>query len=930
MLNLVSLDLETTGLDPARDAIIEIGAIRFQGSRVEAEWSTLVNPGRPLPPFITQLTGIDDSMLANAPRFVDVAGELREFVGDEPVLGHQVSFDLSFLRRRGLFEDNPALDTYDLAAVVLPNASRYSLGALASALTVPLQTAHRALDDARTTMQVYQRLLDRILALPPGLVQQIATLAPQLEWSAGWVFEEALDRLIDSGITPPEAAPRAWSALPKPRSDRPPLKPREDRHPLDTEGLAALLEPGGALAKTFPNYEHRSQQVTMLSAVSEAFNAGTHLLVEAGTGTGKSMAYLIPAFAWAKTNGERVLISTNTINLQDQLINKDIPDLRMAMGEDFWVAVLKGRGNYLCPRRMAAMTRLGPKTIEEARVLAKTLVWLHGGGSGDVAEISLRGPVEGAVWSRLASDAEECSMEACLLHTGGICPYYQAHRAAETAHVIIVNHALLLADIGTGSRVIPEYRYLIVDEAHHLEATTTRGLRFSVTELELQRALKDLGGPTGGLLGRTLRLAKRELPAASIEQVRSAVAEMEEQTQVCSRLTPPFFGSLSAFMEEKREGRPLGPYGQQERILPSVRTLPDWSHVEIAWDALRTPVATVADRLTSLAEGVQGLAETGLEAAEDLSVALRTNAHSLADILTQLDQMIFEGDPAQITWIQLQGEPPRLSLHAAPLSVGPLVEEHIWHEKEAVVMTSATLTTAGEFDYLRQRLSADEADELAVGSPFDFESSTLFYLINDIPEPIERNAYQRTLERGLIALCRATGGRALVLFTSNNQLMATARAISEPLASDGIQVLEQGAGASRHALLESFRSMDHAVLLGSRSFWEGVDVPGQALSILAIARLPFDVPTDPIIAARSETFDDPFREYSLPEAILRFRQGFGRLIRTRTDRGVVVCFDRRLISKAYGNAFLASLPDCTRRSGPMSALPEAAARWIGL
>ncbi|HJX40829.1 MAG TPA: helicase C-terminal domain-containing protein, partial [Anaerolineales bacterium] len=216
------------------------------------------------------------------------------------------------------------------------------------------------------------------------------------------------------------------------------------------------------------------------------------------------------------------------------------------------------------------------------------------------------------------------------------------------------------------------------------------------------------------------------------------------------------------------------------------------------------------------------------------------------------------------------------------------------------------------------------------GSPFDFENSTLLYLINDIPEPAEGRAYQRQVESGLVALCTATAGRTLVLFTSNEQLNTTARAISPLLNAKGIQVLTQSAGASRHALLESFKSSEGAVLLGTRSFWEGVDVPGPALSILAIVRLPFDVPSDPIIAARSETFEDPFREYSLPEAILRFRQGFGRLIRTRSDRGVVVSFDRRLLSKPYGQTFLASLPDCTRRVGPMSALPREAARWLNL
>jgi ATP-dependent DNA helicase DinG len=244
-------------------------------------------------------------------------------------------------------------------------------------------------------------------------------------------------------------------------------------------------------------------------------------------------------------------------------------------------------------------------------------------------------------------------------------------------------------------------------------------------------------------------------------------------------------------------------------------------------------------------------------------------------------------------------------------------------------MTSATLTAAGEFDYIRQRLSAADADELALGSPFDFETSTLLYLVNDIPEPNAGAAYQRAVEQGLIQICRATRGRALALFTSYTQLRRTSEAVSGPLAAAGVSVFEQGEGASRHALLETFRTTEQAVLLGTRSFWEGVDVPGEALSVLIIVRLPFDVPSDPIIAARAETYESPFYQYSVPEAILRFRQGFGRLIRTRSDRGVVVSFDRRLISKTYGRAFVDSLPRCTVRTGPLSDIPKAAVRWLG-
>jgi DNA polymerase-3 subunit epsilon/ATP-dependent DNA helicase DinG len=334
--------------------------------------------------------------------------------------------------------------------------------------------------------------------------------------------------------------------------------------------------------------------------------------------------------------------------------------------------------------------------------------------------------------------------------------------------------------------------------------------------------------------------------------------------------------------------------------------------------------------LGSMSDALESLAEGGVEPAVNLAVAARIARRSLGEVYQQLDQMIFEPDTDMIYWIELSSQSERLSMHAAPLEIGPLVEKYLWHEKEAVIMTSATMTTAGEFDYLRRRLYAQDADELAVGSPFNHEESTLLYLVNDIPEPVERQAYQRALEGGLLRLLTATDGRGLILFTSNSHLRTTANAIAEPLARAGIQLYEQSSGVSRHALLEGFKTTERSVLMGTRSFWEGVDVPGQALSVLGIVRLPFDVPNDPIIAARSETYEQPFGEYTVPEAILRFRQGFGRLIRTRSDRGVVVVFDRRILSKGYGRAFVDSLPRCTVRTASLSDLPRAAARWLNL
>lgn len=925
MQSIVALDLETTGLDPTRDAIIEIGAVRFQGSRIEDTWEQLINPGRPVPRFVTQLTGINDSMLANAPRFKSIALELEKFVGDSPILGHNIKFDISFLGRQGLFTDNLSLDTYDLASVLMPSAGRYRLGALASALGVFPGKSHRAFDDAKTVHQVYIRLFDLVHKLPPTLVEEITRLGEEIEWGAGSAFEEVLETLEIQETDTPYI--ELFGVHEKPQVRK--LEPLAERSPIDPEELSAVLEPSGQFARKFAGYEHRSQQISMLQSVAHSLSNSEHLLVEAGTGTGKSLAYLIPAFAWAEQNGERVVISTNTINLQDQLSKNDIPAINNVLESEYRSAVLKGRRNYICPRRLDALRRLGPRTSEEMRVLAKILVWLIGGGSGDRNEINLNGPEELAVWARLSAESEDCSPENCSRYGSRSCPYFQARENADGAHVVIVNHALLLADISTGNRVIPEYKYLIVDEAHHLEAATTLGLSFRVTEGEFRRHLNDLGGTKPGMLQRVILYARNWLTPSQAADLERVIKSTNEQVKECSSFISELFKSLDHFLLQQREEKPLGSYGQQERITNAVRTLPDWSNVEMAWDLLRQPLVDAIKSVLEIGEGLVNLSTGENDQGEDLFIALRSTGHSLSEILERLDQLIFEPDPKMIYWLELSANLERISLRAAPLEIGHLVEEYLWNEKEAVIMTSATMTTAGEFDYIRSRLNALDADELLLGSPFDFETSTLLYLIDDIPEPAERQAYQRAVDNGLLKLAKATGGRILGLFTSFAQLRGTAKAISEPLAADGIQVFVQGEGSSRHSLLETFRTSEKAVLLGTRSFWEGVDVPGDALSVLVIVKLPFDVPNDPIIEARSETYEMPFDQYTVPEAVLRFRQGFGRLIRTRSDRGVVAVFDRRILTKRYGRVFLDSLPNCTVRSGTLANLPEATVRWLG-
>ena len=929
---IVAIDIETTGLDSQADAIIEIGAIRFNSHRIESEWTTLINPNRPIPAMIAGLTGISNEMVRNAPPLKAVIQDLAAFVGDDPVLGHNVQFDLAFLRRGGILKYNEVVDTYELASILLPTASRYNLGALGQALGVILPATHRALDDARCTHGVYLRLYEEALNLPLDLLAEFVRLCEPFDWGAGWLLQQILKARIRQPVSARQVHDPDHGPLFQVDKELlyPPLQPAERPMALDPDEICALLEFGGPFSRYFEYYENRPQQVEMLRAVTEALNRGQHLMVEAGTGTGKSFAYLVPAALFAIQNGQRIVISTNTINLQEQLIKKDIPDLKAALGLDLQATVLKGRSNYLCPRRLELLRQRGPENVEEMRVLAKVLVWLMQGGSGDRTEINLNGPIERDRWLRLSAEDEGCRAEVCVARTGGTCPFYRSRQAAQSAHLLVVNHALLLADVATGSRVLPDYEYLIVDEAHHLESATTNALSFRVTQNDIGRLLRELGGTSSGILSRLLNNAHEILRPSDFGAAQQSV---QRATDLAFRLEhdfSQFFQAITIFMEEQREGNPVSPYGQQVRILPATRTLPVWTDVEVNWDTAHETIDLLLNLIAQLHKSFSELNQPITEELEDALGNIADVHRQLSEIEANLTGLVTSPDPQSIYWAEVQPRNNGLALQVAPLHIGALMEKFLWNEKSSVILTSATLTANGEFDYLRSRLSAETANELALGSPFDYENSALLYLANDIPEPSDATNYQRAVEQTLIRLSKATGGRLMALFTSYAQLRRTSQAITPALLDQDIFVYEQGEGSSANTLLENFRGAERGVLLGTRSFWEGVDIPGEALSVLVITKLPFDVPSDPIIAARSETFEDPFSEYSLPEAILRFRQGFGRLIRTASDRGVVAILDRRILTKRYGKQFIESLPPCKLKIGPTSDLPASAAKWLNI
>jgi DNA polymerase-3 subunit epsilon/ATP-dependent DNA helicase DinG len=935
----VALDLEMTGLSE-RDTIIEIAALKFRDGQTLAHWSTLVNPGRSVPLAVRQLTGIAPADLSRAPSLAEVAERLRAFVADHPIVGHTIGQDIGCLARHGIALPNELIDTHELATILLPNEAEYSLSALARRMGVAVRgDAHRAAGDVVLTKQLFLALVERAQALDLRVLEAINHLASAIDWPLApffrAVYRERARQAFSGASLRDHLLQRlgmsdlSAGALLATRRDDEPLRPRTEPRPIDPAAVRAALQPGGALARALERYEERPQQMAMAQAVAETFNEGGTLLVEAGTGTGKSLAYLLPAALYAVENDEHVIVSTSTINLQEQIFHQDLPDVQRVVGERLRTALLKGRTNYLCRRAYDLERQRTNLGRHEVQALIKVLVWLQTTTTGDQTELNLT-PAERAYWPMLTATAETCLGSACMHFQRNTCFVYRARHEAEAAHVVVVNHALLLSDVTAESAVLPDHRYLIIDEAHDLEDEATEQFGFRLSEADVAELLNRLWQePSSGVIPG-LRAHLRNVGSAVRRDVDSQLRAAQEQVEQARGAWAELVQALREVLQ--RLGNAEGDYGRRLRLTAAV-----WR--DAAWESVIVPTAErscaalrdLRRQLLRLAELFQQLGPESVSDLEQVDLGLQALSADLERYAQHLGEtLVSQPQPnPRIHWLSSRGDrAPDVTVHAAPLEVGPLLAEGLFGRKAAAVLTSATLTVDGRFDYTARRLGLVAPRTLALDSPFDYARAALFCVPADMPEP-NRPGYQRAVEDVLSELCRVTEGRALVLFTSRSQLVSTYHAIRPRLEAAHIQVLAQGqSGLSRRQMLNAFRRGERVVLLGLNSFWQGVDVPGDALSVLVVVKLPFPVPSDPIFAARSELYEEPFREYAVPLTVLRFRQGFGRLIRSQDDRGVVVLLDTRILSKSYGPVFRRSLPPCRVETPPLRALATLARRWL--
>jgi Rad3-related DNA helicase len=824
-----------------------------------------------------------------------------------------------------------------MAGVLLlcPTLRDLSLPAVARELGVADEDTPAIISDPAEGAELCHRVvgaLHRRLGRMPAPVLALIRELLASDADLAWLQVDAIEM--------PALEAAALEMLLAARPGAPALRRRE-RLPMEAPlpGVAAgLLGEDGPVATALERYEHRPGQIEMAEGVGSALEDGEILMVEAGTGVGKSLAYLVPAILWSRANAQPVIVSTNTKNLQEQLIEKDLPLLRESLGIEFHSALLKGRTNYVCVRRFVSQIRDAMLSMmpDDRKAAAFLVSWFAASRSADLdmipAEATAVFPGLGRLIGQVRSDRVTCLGRGCEHATR--CPLRVARATARNADVVVSNHALTLAD--TQFDVLPEAGRVIFDEAHNLENVATDQLGYEVSNFSFRELRRTVAGGSRnqGFLGS---LANR-LPetsaekAAGISEARARLsAAAEAMDGAGEALGAAVIDLCVALDSEAGAGR------ARIRLDGNVYATGQWQSVGEAVAAVRRRLDTAAAALGEIAETMAEGAERGTPES-DIALEAAGARVQVAELSSALGTVMDdEAGAGYVLWAETVrrrwGELWRLA--AAPIDVGPALQRAVYDRRDCVIMTSATLTVDGSFAYMKQRLGLDGPDavprEQVVPSPFHYPEQLLLCVPHDIPTRGEEGR-EEALAGALLDIAETAGGGVLLLFTSRAQMDRTFNAIRGRLADIDLSPVCQYTSGPRNWLLQQLRERENTVLFGLKSFWEGVDVPGQALRCVVITKLPFAVPTDPIVQSRCELADrrraDGGSDYYIPETILAFKQGFGRLVRSATDSGVVFVLDNRIITRRYGQRFFASIPDCRIVVEPFHECLVEAERWL--
>jgi len=903
------LDVETTGVDCRRDRIIEVAVIVARGPEIIDRYSSLVDPGRSVPHDITLLTGIDDAMLEGAPAAATVMRELAAVVGDRDIVAHHAVFDRTFVAdaaaRAGVALSNRWLDSLELARIALPRLRSHRLRDLSAAFGIE-EPFHRASGDAEAMFRIWRIALAGLDDLPLDVLSAAASLSP----STGWDLRETLAR----------AAARSQSRSLDLRPLRtesvrghhlPGLADADERELVcpDPDEVLAAFDRDGAVGRMYDGFETREEQRTMAQAVLDAFANRRHLAIEAGTGVGKSVAYLVPAASFAMENGVGVGVATKTNTLMDQLVHGELPKLSEAMGGGLRYVALKGYEHYPCLRKIDR--RLGEDELspEEVANLAALLAWVAQSPWGDLDAVNLHWTADSK--RRIGCSVEDCTRKRCRFYPN-LCYLHGVRRRAVGAHIVVTNHALLFRDRAAAGGILPPLRYWIVDEAHAAEAEARKQLSMSAEHRTITALLGALhtdgrGGAVDGLRARVRSKAGAhggEQLAAHVEQLS---ARMRSEVTTSATIAGSFFDFLKDLRVEEDS------YDTAElRVTVPLRDQSEWSVASGVGHSLARHLESVVglgrDLITALEEAGDDFVDTRADLAGLLS-RLREQLAALESVLDGADESFVYS-----VRVSKGRDDRRDSLSASMLDVGSALLERFYPEAHSVVFTSATMATGDDFGHFARTVGLDRLgpgawDSLRLESSYDFDRQMAVFVPSDIPEP-RGTAHVPALEHLLLGLHEAMGGSVLTLFTSKREMEALYDKLVGPLEERGLRLLLQGRGASNKRVRDEFLADERLSLFATKSFWEGFDAKGDTLRCVVVARLPFGRVRDPLYEERQDRFGRrAWDDFYLPEAILELKQAAGRLVRSSSDEGCVVVADGRLSGqKGYAKRFLDALP----------------------
>jgi ATP-dependent DNA helicase DinG len=932
LTKFVVVDLETTGNSPKKgDKIIQFAAVVIENGQITETFSSLINPNQPIPIFIEELTGLNDEMVKNAPKFTEIAPKVMSLLEDAYFVAHNVLFDLSFLQEEliqagyeGFF--GSIVDTVELARILYPTADGYKLSDLAIQENLQHDRPHQADSDAQVTAELLLIFLEKASKLPRKTLSQLVHLSGGLKSDLHQLFEEILRDKNKAVEKLPETIEifnglgiRKWQ-----------LAFIEKTGNNDYEYPAGHHKKAEKLKEVLLSFNMRKGQFEMMDGVYEAFQTEKHCLIEAGTGVGKSIGYLLPAAYFSKQTGQPIIISTYTIQLQEQLIRKEVPLLSKLVPFKVKVVLLKGKEHYLSLEKFYQILTDDEDNYDTTLTKMQILVWLLETETGDKDELNLSSGGQ-IFWNKIKSEQFSLGQKDSWREKDF---YYRAKSNAENADIIVTNHSLLLSDLKAKNSLLPRYNYVILDEGHHFEKAAAQFLGQSLDYMSVRLLL----GQIGSYEQKQLFYQLEKL----IENVKANIESKNhtfELNQLINDLIYEMdeFFKLSSFYAQKNSLNKQNMHRVRVRLnqqfFSKERTALNHSAERFVF-LLGDVHNALIERLTVLKKDISLLKSDQMFLVEEMYDVLAEMAELKENIKNLI--LLVTND---VKWLETDLRAPQntTSITGQPASVADYIQNDFFQKKKSVVITSATLTVDHSFRFIREELGLTDlsSSELIIPSPFKYRDQVEMLIPEDLPEikSVSVDDYVIAITEHIITIAEATKGRMLLLFTSHEMLKKTYELIKESGFLSDFAIIAQGiTSGSQTRLTRNFQRYEKALLLGTSSFWEGVDIPGEDLTCLVIVRLPFSPPDDPYTEAKCEYIKNqggnPFSDFSLPEAVLRFKQGFGRLIRTEEDRGIIVVFDKRIISTKYGKAFLQSIPDIRVRNGSIDQLVEFIHQWI--